>query len=121
MTDLPAIANLLVGFGVSSVLVALIGGFFNRSTRKGDYTRALVQASGELADRADKRAEAFEAKLAAKESVVDRCIERVWKLMGLLRQALPYVEEAGNTALAARMVSALEAGTPSADPSGPVV
>lgn len=103
MTGLPAIANILVGSGVTTIVVALIAGFFARPDRRSNYARTLVEASGQLADRADKRSEAFEAKL-------DRVTERLWKFADLLRRALPYVEPA-NPGLAARIEAALDSGT----------
>ncbi|MGY4103400.1 hypothetical protein ACW2Q0_28135 [Nocardia sp. R16R-3T] len=119
MTDLGAIANLLVGGGVSGVLVALIGGLFSRSTRRGDAARVLVEASGEFADRADARAERLEIKLAKQESATDRLKERLWKWADLMRQAIPLLRDAGHSALADRMAAALESGTPPPDPPGP--
>jgi hypothetical protein len=117
MTDLPAIGNLLVGGGVSTVLVALIMGLFARSTRRGDYAHRIMEASGNFTDRADRRNAALEARLAEKETAIDRLMERLWKFADLMRAAIPVLQAGGHNALAARMQAALDSGTPADPPS----
>ncbi|MBF6298201.1 hypothetical protein IU459_11685 [Nocardia amamiensis] len=115
MTSLPAIGNLLVGGGVSTVLVALIVGFFARSTRRSDYARAIVEASGEFADRADRRNEIAEAKLETAYALLDRMRDRLWKFSDLMRAAIPLLQADGHHALARRMQAALDSGMPPPD------
>ncbi|WP_280246762.1 hypothetical protein [Nocardia abscessus] len=115
MTDLPAIGNLLVGGGVSTVLVALIMGLFARSTRRGDYAHRIIEASGNFTDRADRRNATLEARLAEHETAMDRLKERLWKFANLMRLAIPVLEAAGHNALAQRMQAAIDSWTSSDD------
>lgn len=120
MTDLPALGNWLVGGGVTTVLVALLTGLFGRSARRGDHANRMIEASEKITDRADKRSAAFEAKLEQRDTLLERFRGWGWNVMGLLRQALPHVEQAGDTVLAMRIVAVLDSGPPQADPPRPV-
>ncbi len=111
MSDLPALTSFLVGGGFSGVLVALIGVFAQRRMKRADYARALVQASGEFADRVDARNEKLEAKVDALDGKVDQLDSRIDELSGLIREAIPLLAEAGHVAMTQKMRNALIRGT----------
>lgn len=119
MNNLPAVANLLVGGGVMGVAVALITGWFARSTRKSDYAHKIVEASGAYADRADKRVIALEERQVRHERTIDRLKDRLWKWSDLMRQAVPLLRADGHVVLADRMAAALESGAPQDPPADP--
>ncbi|WP_280389324.1 hypothetical protein [Nocardia wallacei] len=110
MNEALSLGNLLVGGGLSAVVVALIGAVFGRRMRQADYARALVETADKITVRADQRAEVLEAKVGTLETKVDRLDERVDELSGLIREAIPLLAEAGHFEMTQKMRNALVRG-----------
>jgi sulfite reductase beta subunit-like hemoprotein len=104
VSDVLTLGNLLVGGGMSAVLVALIGAVFGRRMKQADYARALVETANDLTDRVDERNQRLEEK-------VEKLELRVGELADLLRAAIPLLLAAGHEAAAAEMRAALSRRT----------
>jgi predicted nucleic acid-binding Zn-ribbon protein len=102
-----SLGNLLVGGGLSAVLVALIGAIFGRRMKQADYTKALVETANDITERADHRAQRLEEKVERLESHIDELDDRIVVLSELLRAAVPLLQAAGYDAIAAEMRAAL--------------
>lgn len=100
-------ANILVGGGISTVLIALIGAIFGRRMRQADYARALVETAHDVTERADQRAERLEQKVDKLELEIDDLKDTIGVLTSLLRSAIPLLEAAGHQAIATEMRTAL--------------
>lgn len=107
MSEALTLGNLIVGGGISTVAVALIGAIFGRRLKQADYAKALVATANDITDRADKRAEALEEKVEKLEGRIDRLDDRIVELSELLRVAIPLLQAAGHDMLAADMRAAL--------------
>lgn len=93
MTDL---ASLLVGGGIASVIVALIGAIVNRRLNSANYAEVVSRISVELAEQVDKKNEKLESKVDSLELSVDGLKERVGELTDALREAINRLDGYGH-------------------------
>ncbi|WP_280224909.1 hypothetical protein [Nocardia farcinica] len=107
MSEALSVGNLLVGGGLSAVLVALIGAVFGRRMRQADYARALVETATDITERADQRAQRLDEKVDQLEAEIDDLKDTVGLLTSLLRTAIPLLQAAGHDTIAAEMRTAL--------------
>lgn len=93
MTDL---ASLLVGGGIASVIVALIGAIVNRRLNSANYAEVVSRISVELAEQVDKQNEKLESKVDSLELSVDGLKDRVGELTDALRMAISRLDALGH-------------------------
>lgn len=107
MSDAINLGNLLVGSGVSAVVVALIGAIFQRRMNQANYADALVKTSNEITERLNKSNERLEKKVEGLENRVETLNDHIDELCDLLREAIPTLKSNGHDALAERMRAAI--------------
>lgn len=93
MNDL---ASLLVGGGIASVVVALIGAVVNRKLNSANYAEVISRISSDFARRVDEKNEELERKVDALELSVDGLKDRVNELTDALRTAISRLDALGH-------------------------
>ncbi|AHH20868.1 hypothetical protein NONO_c60920 [Nocardia nova SH22a] len=107
MSEALNLGNLLVGSGVSAVVVALIGAIFQRRMNQANYADALVKTSNEFTKRVDEANEKLSKKVDGLEKKVETLNDNIDELCDLLREAIPTLQASGHDALAERMRAAI--------------
>lgn len=89
------VANLLVGGGVSAVVVALIGAIFGRRLSQANYAEIVVKLSHSVAADLREDNRQLEAKVDRLGLELDGVLDQLATVSDQLRVAIPLLQAAG--------------------------